>query len=351
MDNSIIIKPFKNGFSGTDIVHLKNTRDTKIKIQALHIPDSKNNDAIHHYTIKLSVWKRKKKTNDFEPFLNKDDDFEDATNKEISITDEEAIDNLLEFLISQHQSIGKTINQEYILTDKQDYLEISEIKKYLFDSNLSSDDLDNLDGIINIKKYSTAKDALSKLVSYIENKEIDFLWYAKSDPATCIYEANQKEKFFQNWIENNLWVFGTSYIRKLDTTSLSFKSDSDLVMETLDGFYELIEIKLPSVKLFNLDSSHDSYYPTADLSQAISQVLKYLQDVAEYKHNIEKSNNTTILFPKAKLIIGNKCQTEQEKEALRRLNSSLNNLEILTYDTLLKNADKLIELYKNKHLE
>ncbi len=78
------------------------------------------------------------------------------------------------------------------------------------------------------------------------------------------------------------------------------------------------------------------------------QVLKYLQDVSEFKHNIEKMNNTTVLFPKAKLIIGREPNDDKGKEALRRLNASLNHIEIITYDNLIKNDDKLIDIYKSK---
>lgn len=347
-ENNVNIKPTSNGFSSTETVNLKDTRDTKIKISAFHIPDKKNEGKIHHYTIDLSVWKRKTGTKDFEPFLNEDSDFPEATYKKIKIADKDAIKNLSNFLNTQNELIGKKVDREMVITDKKDLIEASKIKDLLHESSLSLDELDNLDGIINIKKFSSSKASLMKLMEYLEDKDKNFLDHAKSDPLTCTYDANQKEKFFQNWIELNLWVFGTSYIRKLDGTKLSFNSDSDIVMETLDGFYELIEVKLPSAKLFKFDDSHKTYYPAPDLSSALGQVLKYLQDVSEFKHNIEKANNTTVLFPKAKLIIGKEPREDKEKEALRRLNASLNNIEILTYDNLIKNAEKLIEIYKNK---
>lgn len=346
MSEDINVKLVDNGFSTTNTVYLKKTRDTHVKIKAFHIPNKKENGAIHHYNIDLSIWKRKIGTNDFVPFMHEDKDFDDATSKSIKIQDKDTINNLLNFLLAQHKLIGLNIDNEFVISDKKEFLEISDIKAQLSSMNLSTEDLNSLNGIVNLKKYSEAQAALNKLVDYISTDTNTFLDYVKSDPETCKYEANQKEKIFQNWIENNLWVFGTSYIRKLDITKLSFSSDSDIVMETLDGFYELIELKLPSVQLFNFDKSHNSYYPSVELSKAISQVLKYLQDVADYKLNIEKENNTKILFPKAKLIIGLESKCESEQEALRRLNASLNNIEILTYDRLLQNTNKLIDFYK-----
>jgi len=346
MATDINVTPVDNGFSTTNTVYLKKTRDTHVKIKAFHIPNKKENGAIHHYNIDLSIWKRKKGTQDFVPFMHEDKDFDDATSKSLKIQDKDTINNLLNFLLAQHKLIGLSIDNEFVISDKEEFLEISDIKAQLSSMNLSSDDLDSLNGIVNLKKYSEAQVALKKLMGYISTNPSTFIDYVKSDPKTCKYEANQKEKVFQNWIENNLWVFGTSYIRKLDITNLSFSSDSDIVMETLDGFYELIELKLPSVQLFNFDKSHNTYYPGVELSKAVSQVLKYLQDIADYKLNIEKENNTKILFPKAKLIIGLEPTLEGEKEALRRLNASLNNIEILTYDRLSQNTDKLIDFYK-----
>lgn len=348
MANYINVKPVKNGFSNTNIITLKKTSQTEIKIQAFHIPNPKDDGKIHHYGIELSIWKKNKQTKEYEPYLNEDIEHMYSTTKSIKIQEKDVLDKLLKFLISQDALIGKRIEKEIILADKEEFIEINKIKDQLSKNELTISDLNSLDTIINIKKFTASRNSLIKLIEYLNDKNTNFLNNAKNDPLTSIYTANQKEKFFQNWIESNLWVFGTSYIRKLDKTKLSFNSDSDIVMETLDGFYELIEIKLPSVVLFKFDDSHNSYYPSPALSSAIGQVLKYLQDVAEYKHQIEKVNKTTILFPKAKLIIGIEPTKDGEKEALRRFNSSLNNIEILTYDNLIKNAGTLIEIYKSK---
>lgn len=345
MKEKISIKPSSKGFSSTNTVYLKDTRDTKIKISAFHIPDKKNDGNIHHYTIDLSVWKRKIGTNDFEPFLSEDNDFPEATHKRIKITDKNAIKNLSSFLNSQNALIGSKIDTEVILTNKENYQEIESIKDKLSKLEISIDDLDSLNKIVKLKKIESGKLSLQKMLELIDEDPSNFLSNITKEPTTSSYQANQKEKVFQNWVENNLWVFGTSYIKKLEETSLSFTSDSDIVMETLDGFYELIELKLPIPDLFSYDSSHKTYYPSSKLSKAVAQTLKYLQDIAEYKHQIQNANNTKILFPKAKIIIGRSCISDDEKEALRRFNSSFNNIEIITYENMLNNAERLIGLY------
>jgi wyosine [tRNA(Phe)-imidazoG37] synthetase (radical SAM superfamily) len=63
----------------------------------------------------------------------------------------------------------------------------------------------------------------------------------KAHPNLIKYIAGQPEKIFQNWIESNLWIFGIDYIKKHDERKIALFSEGDLLMETVDGFLDLIE--------------------------------------------------------------------------------------------------------------
>ena len=159
------------------------------------------------------------------------------------------------------------------------------------------------------------------------------------------YVAKQPEKIFQNWIEQNLWVFGIDYSRKHDARKIAMFSEADIMMESLDGFLDLIELKRPKLgyDLLQFDASHNCYYPSKSLAEVIGQSLFYLQKMDEYKGNIEKEYKVKVLRPRIKVIAGRtKDFDDQAFETLRMLNSNLSHIQILSYDYILSCARKAI---------
>tara|TARA_B100000378_G_C17986376_1_gene392320 strand:- start:119 stop:1051 length:933 start_codon:yes stop_codon:yes gene_type:complete len=151
------------------------------------------------------------------------------------------------------------------------------------------------------------------------------------------YKAGQPEKIFQNWIEQNLWVFGIDYIKKHNSRKIALFSEGDLLMESVDGYLDLIELKRPKHELFKFDDSHQCFYPHTSLSQVIGQSLFYLQKLQDYKLNIEKEYKVKVIMPRVKIIIGrNNDFKDEEKDSLRMLNSNLSSVQIITYDDLVQ---------------
>ena len=159
------------------------------------------------------------------------------------------------------------------------------------------------------------------------------------------YVAKQPERIFQNWIEKNIkWIFGVEYINRYDFRKISFLSEGDLLMESMDGYLDLIELKRPNAHIFStIDESHKSYYASTDLAKVIGQCLLYLEKLDEFKLNLEKEHKVKILRPRIKIIIGRtKDFNEEQFNALRMLNSNLNHVQIVSYDYLLSCGNKMI---------
>lgn len=156
------------------------------------------------------------------------------------------------------------------------------------------------------------------------------------------------EHSLEEWIKDNDWVFGIEYIRRLDATRIGIHEDSDLLVESLDGYADLIELKKASAHpLFNYDSDHDCYYPAATLSQVLGQVINYLR-IMEANYAILKSEDgLDVLKPRAKIVIGRSSQfrDEKEKNALRTLNDTLHNIEVITYDEIVARAKRIVKAY------
>lgn len=164
------------------------------------------------------------------------------------------------------------------------------------------------------------------------------------------YFAGQPEKIFQKWIENNIkWIFGVEYIKKHDFKTTGLYSQGDILMESMDGFLDFIELKRPEFEIFKFDNSHNCYYPSPDLSKVIGQCFYYLQEMEDVKLKLEKEHKVKILRPRVKIICGRTKGFDQDDKrynALRMLNCSLNHIEVITFDYLLSCGYKMIENYK-----
>ena len=89
------------------------------------------------------------------------------------------------------------------------------------------------------------------------------------------------------------------------------------------------------------------YVMSADLKNAISQVIGYLEEYEIDKTNIKWDKGITIHKPKGIIVIG---RTKNEnKRALKSLNSYLHDIEILTYSDIVEIANNFIKLIETKH--
>lgn len=210
--------------------------------------------------------------------------------------------------------------------------------------SLSDIELKNLSAAHKQKSYETELKNLKQLLDLEEKR--DLTKKIKKYENLKLYVAGQPEKILQNWIEQNLWIFGVEYTKKHNARKIALFSEADLLMESMDGFLDLIELKRPKYDIFQYDTNHKSYYPSVDLSKVIGQSLFYLQKMDEYKSVLEKEHKVKILKPRIKIIAGRTNNFNDEQfNALRMLNSNLNHIQIVSYDYLLSCGKKVISNY------
>jgi hypothetical protein len=218
-------------------------------------------------------------------------------------------------------------------------------------SSLSELEIENLHGAYHHKLMTSEIFNLQKLIDLEINSNITE--EIKKHPELLRYSAGQPEKIFQNWIENNLWVFGIDYIKKHEERKIALFSEGDLLMETVDGFLDLIELKRPKHELLKFDNNHKCHYPHPDLSIVIGQSLFYLQKLSEYKLIIQDEYKLKIIMPRIKIIVGrNNTFIEEQKACLRMLNTNLNAIQIITYDDLVTFGKLLLKANElvNNHI-
>ena len=167
--------------------------------------------------------------------------------------------------------------------------------------------------------------------------------------ADSLLASSASEHELELWIKENDWVFGVEYVRRLNATRIGLHEDADLLVESLDGYADLIELKKASVfPLFNYDPSHNCYYPAATLAQVIGQTINYLRLMEANQAVLKSEDGLEVLKPRAKIVIGRSSQfrDEKEKNALRTLNDTLHNIEIITYDEIMARAHRIVKSYE-----
>jgi hypothetical protein len=151
------------------------------------------------------------------------------------------------------------------------------------------------------------------------------------------------ESEFHVLLQANPWMFGSEYSELLERRRWTRDEQHDFMLRrTTDGYLEVIEIKTPlnGAPLFQLDKSHNSYYASSVLSKVIGQVEKYIEELDASRNAIVASDGEDTAKIRAKIVIGRTGDAEQVK-ALRRFNSHLHRIEIITFDQLVRIAQKV----------
>lgn len=167
------------------------------------------------------------------------------------------------------------------------------------------------------------------------------------------YSETTGDDSWQRWIYENNWLFGVNYKKPIKKTKINITGIiPDYLFPTIDGFVDILEIKLPSHDVILEDTSHaGSWRWSGDSNKAIGQVVNYLNEVDRLCLEIEKNIKTAygydlmILKPRAYILIGdNSDWGDAKKEGLRKLNHSLHGIKILTYTDLLNRGSQSINL-------
>lgn len=163
-----------------------------------------------------------------------------------------------------------------------------------------------------------------------------------------LIEANSKETPLQKLLSANPWLFGSEYSELLERRTWTRDDNQDFMLRrTTDDYLEIIEIKTPFPEdILVYDSSHDSYGPSHKLSAALGQVVRYIEEVERTRDQIIAKDNVDSLKIRARLIIGRDGSPEM-MAALRSFNGHLHRIEILTFDQLLRIADRVLSMFND----
>ena len=182
-----------------------------------------------------------------------------------------------------------------------------------------------------LQEISRRKQSINLFETILNNKE-EFNKLKEK----CKIEKN--EEVWQRLFTRNDWILGPNIQRLTDDRTLDEHDIADIPYISVDGFLDIIELKLPTEQFWNTDGSINN-----KLAKAIMQCARYLR-VAEKKANdLDKSKELgcEIVKPRITLVYGRSNDwSDEQKENFRLLNSSLSNISVLSYDHVLLRAKK-----------
>ena len=161
----------------------------------------------------------------------------------------------------------------------------------------------------------------------------------------------ENEIAIQKFLKDNIWMLGNDYVFIIENGKINPKNILDIVPRNFENYIDIVEVKLPTEKLFNYDDSHNNYYSTAGLTKAIAQTQNYIFELERKSLDAEyqQVNNCAIVRPKGIIIMGsNNPPVDEERRYLRILNSSYHNLQIITYQQLLTKAENTLRILKEE---
>ena len=166
-------------------------------------------------------------------------------------------------------------------------------------------------------------------------------------------DSSLPERKYQKFLEENHWIFGSEYSELLDKRNLVVGQQLDFPLRrTVDGYLDVIEIKTPlnGKSGFIRDTSHDNFYPGADIHKHTQQVLNYLTALESDRHRIMAQDKIDVTKVRGKLIVG-RDGSEAEQEARRLFNANQRSVEVMSFDGLVRVGKRILEIMVSEHPE
>lgn len=165
---------------------------------------------------------------------------------------------------------------------------------------------------------------------------------------------NLPESDWQDWFQENKWILGSDFVRIVDDRRIDTTNIADYLMQSFDGFLDIVEIKKPNdIPFWSNTKDHDNFIPSSALVKAITQCLNYIYSIEQKTNDaaFREQTGCKVVKPRCTLIFGRSNDWDDEmKKSFRILNSSYSQLSIMTYDQLLDRAKNILGI-ENKFEE
>lgn len=332
------------GFANTARL-IKDTRNTKIVVTALHI-FNRQTHTIHHYDIEVYKFANRTPSNPLTWEVQKD----------YSLREDE-VQQLSTFLNEMNELVGQPMPSDHaqvIFTDQTASVDdtLANVAAILRDAD---GDTQNVIGRL-LDEIVAARDEGSLPSLVISPAQLEKKQQEIDELESLIRQSDVREVAdIQAKLKTMPWVFGPEYV------SYDFRRAGEELpdgrLKRVDGLSDILEVKLPSEEVLRTDTRGRRYI-APKCSESLGQLVSYLEYYLS--ENQTERNDTTgeeitedtlgkYYRPKGILLIGRRYKrdmtansTSMTSDALpkymRRQMAYFHGLEVLTYDDLIERA-------------
>lgn len=159
-----------------------------------------------------------------------------------------------------------------------------------------------------------------------------------------LIKEGAEEEEFQKLLDQNWWMLGGQYVEKIPKRDWTDEENLDIMLKSADNGYDIIELKRSKAPLFK--RHRKKIIVSADVNDAVNQAGHYISEIDRQRDHFIARYNTDLYKVKAKVLIGHIDDEDEEQEeqrlALRMYNSHLHNIEVITFDGLVRTSDQII---------
>lgn len=190
-----------------------------------------------------------------------------------------------------------------------------------------------------------SEELLSALQGHVRLRE---LRSAVDELRGHLQRGDDDEAVYQRWCDRHPWAFGSAWLGRDQIRTIGVGDQVDeLLPVTATGLRDVLELKRPSHSVLGYDKVHRNYYFSSQVSQAIGQCHRYL-DVMHLNvgtTGLRDHPEVVGYHPRAVIVIGRSAGWDKgQLHALHGLNSRLHGITVVTYDQLLRQGERALEM-------
>ncbi|SDP78297.1 protein of unknown function [Streptomyces sp. cf386] len=165
----------------------------------------------------------------------------------------------------------------------------------------------------------------------------------------AVEDPDSSESALHACLKNQEWIFGGAYVAELARRQYTPDTILDIPLLRGDGSLHVVELKRANIKdLVIRRSGHLMLGALAH--RAVSQAQNYLRVMDEDRHRILADHGVDTRRASATVVIGHpryvngKVIPQEIAETLRTYNTHAARIEVITYETLMESAERMLAL-------
>ncbi|MBN7437902.1 Shedu anti-phage system protein SduA domain-containing protein [Mycobacteroides abscessus] len=162
---------------------------------------------------------------------------------------------------------------------------------------------------------------------------------------SVIDEPDSNEPHIQKLLQRMPWLFGGEFLSETARRRLTAQDQLDMCLIRADGAIHGVELKKANIeKLIRRRGHH--LFVGGKVNDAVGQAINYLRNLDEQRDRILNDFHIDCRRASITVVIGHTsfvsadCDRNEILETIRTYNSHLSRVSVITYDTLVDNAER-----------